>query len=67
MQSQVREISTNTGSSVVKLLAMFCPEGSFGIKKTHYFFHLRNTSILHITVLFKGSSVFQFKAVFLTV
>lgn len=68
MQSQVREISTNTDSSVVKLVAMFCLEGCFGIKKPQHFFSFKNMSILQITVLlFKDSSVFQFKVVLLTV
>lgn len=42
-QSQVKEISTNIDSNVVKLAAMFCPEGCFGIKKPHhfFFFHLK--------------------------
>lgn len=39
MQSQVRENSINADSSVVKLVAMFCPEGLV-LKNKHFLFFI---------------------------
>lgn len=51
MQSQIRENSTSVDNSIVKLVAMFSPEGWFGIEKNHDFFSFKTMSILQTIVL----------------